>query len=123
MAQVVKVWCEWEIGTENAVYATVELARADVVECLKNCGIDDPIDELEDEGLVSFEWIESVDTDARYRLVSDDDGHNYIIPADKTKEWDAFVDDPDEFDGEPPEWAEQCPKHPSALTFTNPEWT
>jgi hypothetical protein len=55
----------------------------------------------------------------RYRLVSDDDGHKFIIPADKATEWDEFVEDPESFDWTPPEWAQELGCHYSTYTFTD----
>lgn len=60
----------------------------------------------------------------RYRLTSDDDGHDFIIPADKLSEWheylkafykasDAYEETPDE-----PKWAVQI-NGSSCITFEN----
>lgn len=60
----------------------------------------------------------------RHRLTSDDDGHDYIIPADKQQEWWNFMvkfytasnkgeNTPDE-----PLWAVRI-DNPSKLTFEN----
>lgn len=55
----------------------------------------------------------------RYRLTSDDDGHDFIIPADKLEEWNKYLDltynkgqYPDE-----PKWATQV--NPSRISFEN----
>ena len=39
----------------------------------------------------------------RYKIVSDDDGHHYVIPVHKKAEWEHFVDDNGETDC--PDWA------------------
>lgn len=60
----------------------------------------------------------------RYRLTSDDDGHDYIIPADKLQEWrkylesfykasDNWKETPDE-----PSWATRIDGS-SNITFEN----
>lgn len=42
-------------------------------------------------------------------LVSDNSGHEYVIPQEKQEEWDAFMEIPedDERSWDVPEWAEQ----------------
>lgn len=62
----------------------------------------------------------------RYRLTSDDDGHWFVIPADKKLEWNQYVENIAKasdwkFEGtfpEKPEWAEQIDQ-PYRLTFEN----
>ena len=56
----VKVNCEWDIGQEGALFSTVDAAREWAVEACSGCGIEDPIDELEDAGLVNYEFWEVV---------------------------------------------------------------
>jgi hypothetical protein len=53
----------------------------------------------------------------RFRIVSDDDGHKFIIPADKTKAWEHYVSD---LDAEQPEWAVGIGGCVSLVTFTDP---
>ena len=60
--QVVKVWCEWDVGAQNDIYATEDLAYLHMREALKDCDIDDPIDLLIEKGLVSFETVKVIDT-------------------------------------------------------------
>lgn len=56
----------------------------------------------------------------RKRLVSDEDGHDYIIPADKRAEFDAWLYSDAAMDGgPPPEWATRLNMHPSNHTFTD----
>lgn len=59
----------------------------------------------------------------RFRLVSDEDGHDYVIPADKLDEWDAFMSDEEaKEDGIVPEWAREIGGSVAhALTFTDPK--
>lgn len=59
----------------------------------------------------------------RFRLVTDDDCHHYLIPADKSAEWSAWRDldgyeDPAAWT--PPEWARRLRRSPECLTFTDP---
>lgn len=53
----------------------------------------------------------------RFRIVSDNDGHNYIIPADMLEPWiDWLEDSGDDYDL--PAWAERI-DHFSSITFTD----
>ena len=57
----------------------------------------------------------------RYRIVSDDDCHNYIIPAERFWEWDSFVEGRggSEYDlWAVPAWATRI-DHFSNITFEN----
>lgn len=56
----------------------------------------------------------------RYRLVSDNDCHDYLIPAEKAGEWSAWRDLPedDEAGWFAPDWAQRL--RTSRLTFTDP---
>lgn len=53
----------------------------------------------------------------RYCVVSDDDGHHYVIEADHQDEWFTLTDD-EINDG--PEWAWSVGGAPNMVTFTNP---
>lgn len=120
MAQeVVTIWCEWEMGFEGEVFGDMETAVAAAKQCFADQGAD--FEEALNGGLITFDEIE-ITVGKRYRLASDDDGHDFLIPADKSSEWEDFVADPEAYDWEPPEWAEPCAYHPSNMTFTNPEW-
>lgn len=59
----------------------------------------------------------------RFCIVSDDDGHNYVIPAGKKEAWDRFCDG-DKTDGnyelgDLPEWATELGYPPCYVTFTD----
>ena len=43
----------------------------------------------------------------KYKLVSDDSGHDYVIPSDKSKEWYDFLEIPDDDprSWDVPDWA------------------
>jgi hypothetical protein len=53
--KVVTFWCEWDIGLEGEVFSDHDAAVRHVTQALKNSGIEEPVDELEDQGLVGFE--------------------------------------------------------------------
>jgi hypothetical protein len=53
----------------------------------------------------------------RFILTSDDDGHWYVIPADKQKEFDTAIENFDEV-GSLPDWAKEVGGSPSRVTFT-----
>jgi hypothetical protein len=52
---VTRVNCEWDIGLNGALWEQESEARVDVAQALIDCGIEEPLEELEDEGLVTFE--------------------------------------------------------------------
>lgn len=60
MKSVVKVLCEWDIGVGDAVYSSVEVAEKHALLGLEYSGIEGTLDELEAQGLISFEWIDIV---------------------------------------------------------------
>lgn len=53
---------------------------------------------------------------SRYRVESDDDGHYYLIPADKQSEFLAWIDSGSDAE---PTWARRI-DGPHRLTFTDP---
>lgn len=56
----------------------------------------------------------------RKRLATDDDGHWYLIPADKGDEFEKWVFSDEAMDGaEPPEWVERLNMHPVNHTFVD----
>lgn len=55
----------------------------------------------------------------KYTIVSDDDGHYYVIPVDKKSEWNEFMNSVDYDNGETPEYADTIPGCLSLLTFEN----
>lgn len=58
----------------------------------------------------------------RFMLVTDNDCHWYIIPADQLIEWGAFLhlSPDDEESWNVPKWAKPVGGSPCRLTFTNP---
>lgn len=47
--------CEWDIGINEQLFSTAEIARAHIAKAMKECGVEDTtIDEAEDEGLVTI---------------------------------------------------------------------
>jgi hypothetical protein len=55
----------------------------------------------------------------RKRLVDDDSGHYYVIPAEKREEWDKWIDSEAWEDGDVPAWAERLNMHQINYTFTD----
>ena len=53
----------------------------------------------------------------KYTLVSDDDGHEYIIPYEKLDEWEEFLQSEECELGDVPEYAER--KEGETLIFEN----
>jgi len=51
----------------------------------------------------------------RYQIVSDDSGHEYVIPVGLRADWYVFLDDEDACDA--PEWAKRIDG--GRLTFTD----
>jgi hypothetical protein len=59
-------------------------------------------------------------------LDSDDDGHWFLIQANKRKEWEKWREDVytvDDFDITPPDYAEEIGGHPNMVEFINPTTT
>jgi len=54
---------------------------------------------------------------AEYVIVSDDDGHNYVIPADKIKDWDYWL--MDACDDILPSWCKTIGGSITLVKFTN----
>jgi hypothetical protein len=54
---VYRVWCEWDIGQEYELFADEDLAYKWAKDSLKECGIEEDIDDLIEEGLVGFESV------------------------------------------------------------------
>ncbi|WP_442108463.1 hypothetical protein [Pseudomonas sp. NUPR-001] len=53
--EVTKIWCEWDIGLNECLWASEEKAMEDVAEALTSCGIEDSVAELLSAGLLGFE--------------------------------------------------------------------
>ena len=56
----------------------------------------------------------------KFRLAEDNDGHHYVIPSDKTSEWEDWleIDGDDERSWTPPEFAKEI-DGPHKLVFEN----
>ena len=54
-----------------------------------------------------------------YVIVSDDDGHYYVIPADKIKEWNHWLESQDYQDGIAPIWCEEIGGAINLVKFKN----
>jgi hypothetical protein len=60
----------------------------------------------------------------RWCLVSDDDGHSYVIPAESRDEFEKWVEatsNDEEFEGEDFE-KYSLGGNPECVTFTDPKW-
>lgn len=59
----------------------------------------------------------------KYYLDTDQSGHWYIVPVDRSQEWSEWqeLDDDDERAWEAPEWAQMVGGAPQAVQFENPE--
>ncbi len=56
----------------------------------------------------------------KYCIVKDDSGHDYIIPFDRSGDWNSFLESQDAQDGVLPKWAREIGWHPSRIAFENP---
>lgn len=54
------VWCEWDIGINEYIFATYEVAKAHALSNLEACGIEETFEELESEGLIRIEAVEVI---------------------------------------------------------------
>lgn len=55
MEEVVTMWCEWDIGCNEDVFDNIGTAHAIAEQALLDCGIDESLDQLLEEGLIGFE--------------------------------------------------------------------
>lgn len=51
---IVTAWCEWDVGLNDAVFASLAVAKAKYAAALEDCGIEEPLEELMAEGLLGF---------------------------------------------------------------------
>ncbi len=56
-----------------------------------------------------------------YVFESDDDGHFYVIPKARMKDWAAWLSSEDAQDGVEPDWAHIVGGNPSLISF--PDYT
>jgi hypothetical protein len=54
------IWCEWDIGVEDKIFSTLEVAAKHAVINLEACGIEESFDELKSEGLIGFDSVEVI---------------------------------------------------------------
>lgn len=55
--------CEWDIGINEKRFASLEIMKAHIAKALAECGIEEPLEELEDE----YVWY---DTDSFKNVIS-----------------------------------------------------
>lgn len=58
MTKVYKVWCEWDWNQNEVVFDTKRAAELWVDKCIVDYGVEESRPELEEEGLVSIEWVD-----------------------------------------------------------------
>ena len=58
--KVTRMWCEWDIGCNDDVFEDEDVARKMAEHCLECVGIEETLEELEEEGLIGFEDYEVV---------------------------------------------------------------
>ena len=70
-------------------------------------------------GIPSYPDIPRQPSSERFRLVTDGDGHWYLIPNDRENDWDEWRDSDDHATGIPPDWAVGI-DGPGSVTFVDP---
>lgn len=56
-----RVWCEWDIGVEDKIFSTKEVAIRHAIINLEACGIEETYDELYEERLIGLDVVEVID--------------------------------------------------------------
>jgi hypothetical protein len=56
--KVYQIYSEWDIGLENHIFSTKEVARSWAITALKDSGIEEPFDELFEENLIGFQELD-----------------------------------------------------------------
>lgn len=56
-----------------------------------------------------------------YIFESDEDGHFYVIPKARLKDWSAWLRSQAAMDGDTPDWADRVGGNPSLISF--PEYS
>ncbi len=57
----VKIWCEWEVGQDEVIFKTAAMGIRWLDLRLKECGINETVNDLMDQGLCGFEPIQLVE--------------------------------------------------------------
>lgn len=52
------LWCEWDIGQEYYIFSSIESARHWAKGSLRMAGIEESLEEIEDEGLIGYKKVE-----------------------------------------------------------------
>lgn len=55
-----KVICEWDIGINEYIFASFDVAMQHALVNLEACGIEESFNELSDEGLIRIEAVEVI---------------------------------------------------------------
>lgn len=61
MPYVYAVWCEWDIGLNDVVFISKEVAERSAKAALIGCGIEDSIDNLYNEYLLGYTAMEVIE--------------------------------------------------------------
>lgn len=59
--KVWKFWCEWDIGYNDSVFSSENLCRKYVRQALKDCGIEESMEECEGAGYLGFGTVNVID--------------------------------------------------------------
>lgn len=55
-----KVWCEWDIGVEDKIFATYEVAERHARINLEACNFEESFEELKDDGCIGIQDVEVI---------------------------------------------------------------
>ncbi|QHJ79338.1 MAG: hypothetical protein [Bacteriophage sp.] len=61
MKTVIRIWCEWDIGNENIVFSDFDIARQWADQAIKDSGLEESMEELEQHGLIGFEQLKLIE--------------------------------------------------------------
>ena len=58
--EITTFWCEYDIGINERVFKDEDVARSHVRQALRDCGLKESLEELEEDVLVGFETQEVI---------------------------------------------------------------
>ena len=61
MKTVIRIWCEWDIGNENIVFSDFDIARQWADQAIKDAGLEESMEELEQDGLIGFKQVQLIE--------------------------------------------------------------
>lgn len=56
MNEVIQLWCEWDIGQGEVVFASKDAARRWATKMLESLDIEESYDELQEEHLIGLQY-------------------------------------------------------------------